>query len=72
WFKARRKCFFVWGTLFISPNGDVMPCQFYPDYKLGNIRDAKLKEIWNNEKYRKFRLELKKGLFPGCARCCKL
>jgi len=70
-FVSSRKCVFAWRGLFIYPNGDVCPCEsFY--YPMGNIREMTLEEIWNSEKYRHFRRQLKKGLFPGCARCCKL
>jgi MoaA/NifB/PqqE/SkfB family radical SAM enzyme len=70
-FKINRRCFFIWRSLFISPSGDVIPCQFLI-YKLGNIKTENLDSIWNNEKYRDLRLKLKRGLLPGCARCCKL
>lgn len=70
-FKIHRKCYFIWRSLFISPSGDVIPCQFII-YKLGNIIADGLEEIWNSEKYREFRLKLKTSLLPGCSRCCKL
>ncbi|MBC8500036.1 MAG: SPASM domain-containing protein [Candidatus Atribacteria bacterium] len=70
-FNINRRCTFVWKSLFISPNGDIIPCQFFI-YKLGNIKTDSLENIWNSERYRKLRLRLKKGLLPGCARCCKL
>lgn len=68
---TKRKCFFTWRSLFIAPNGDVLPCQFLV-YKLGNIREESLDRIWNNKKYKNFRVQLKRGLLPGCVRCCKL
>lgn len=70
-FRTKRKCFFIWRSLFISPNGDILPCQFLV-YRLGNIKTDSLEEVWNSERYRDLRLKLKKGLFPGCSRCCKL
>lgn len=70
-FSINRKCYFVWRSLFISPNGDILPCQFLI-YKLGNIKNISLEEAWNSKKYKEFRLRLKKGLLPGCSRCCKL
>ncbi|MEM0085263.1 MAG: radical SAM protein [Candidatus Methanomethylicia archaeon] len=32
----------------LEPNGDVTPCVFIPNIVLGNIRNKKFKEIWNN------------------------
>ena len=66
-----RKCFFIWKSLFINPYGDILPCQFLI-YKLGNIKQDKLDDVWNNQKYRNLRKQLKKELLPGCLRCCKL
>lgn len=70
-FKTKRKCFFVYRGLFIYPNGDVIPCESFK-FIMGNINQQKFKYIWNSEKYVKFRRELKKKLYPACARCCKL
>jgi radical SAM protein with 4Fe4S-binding SPASM domain len=55
------------------PNGDVATCRDYPDYVCGNIQKQGLLEIWNNDRYRKFRESLKNdGLLPICSRCCGL
>lgn len=70
-FAQNRKCIFVWKSLFINSAGDIIPCQFLI-YKLGNIKTDTLEEVWNNKKYRELRLKLRRGLLPGCSRCCKL
>ncbi len=67
------KCIQPWIVTEIMPNGDVATCRDYPDYVCGNIQQEDLLEIWNNERYRKFRNSLKgDGLLPICARCCGL
>lgn len=67
------KCVTPWTTIEIGPNGDVATCRDYPDYIAGNIQDKGILEIWNNDRYKKFRHTLKDaGLFPICARCCQL
>ena len=70
-FKSKRDCYFVYRGAFIYPNGDVVPCESFR-FTMGNINKESFMEIWNSEKYLKFRKVLKKGLLPGCARCCKL
>jgi MoaA/NifB/PqqE/SkfB family radical SAM enzyme len=70
-FSIERKCLFVYRGMFILPNGDVLPCESL-NWKMGNIFTSNLLDIWNNNKYKKLRKNLKKGLLPACARCCKL
>ncbi len=46
--------------LKITPQGDVFPCCRAPEVlKMGNVSDAPIEEIWNNDHYRSFR----KGMF---------
>jgi len=65
-----NRCMSVWMTVYIFPNGDVRPyhsMNFVP----GNIRDASFKEIWNNEKFKDYRVYLKKNkAFPVCYKGC--
>lgn len=70
-FKSKRKCVFVYRGTFIFPNGDVVPCESFK-FIMGNINKQKFMNIWNSEKYQKFRRTVRKGLLPACARCCKL
>lgn len=68
------RCVYPWLVTDIMPNGDVVPCRDYPDYVVGNIAENSMVDIFNSERYRKFRKALKEsgGLFPICARCCGL
>lgn len=63
-------CNVVWSTMHIGPYGDVFPCY---SYNMGNIRKNSLMEIWNGEKYRKFRNQLQQaGIWRGCIGCCMI
>jgi MoaA/NifB/PqqE/SkfB family radical SAM enzyme len=70
-FGLKRRCLFVWQSTVINADGSVYPCQYYAQ-SMGNIREEPLAKIWNGPRYRALRKALKKGLLPGCARCCKL
>lgn len=70
-FKSKRRCLFAWRGAFIYPNGDLYPCESI-SYKMGNIFEDGFDAVWNGDRYKEFRRALKKGLFPACARCCKL
>ncbi|MDZ7370717.1 MAG: radical SAM protein [candidate division KSB1 bacterium] len=70
---GHRTCTSIYVKSYILPNGDVTPCPDFPDYICGNIHEQSFREIWNGEKYRRWRQELKRrGLFPICYRCCDL
>ena len=67
------RCIVAWNNIFIRANGDVMFCpdEWMTDFKLGNIREHSINELWNNDKAELFRRELwKHKLYPACARCC--
>ncbi|MBT3465524.1 radical SAM protein [archaeon] len=69
--NLKRVCPIVWLTSTIQSNGEVIPCSYY-DLSFGNIKNQKFENIWNSQRYKQFRIELKKGLFPGCKRCTRL
>lgn len=64
-------CTYPWTTMYIKPDGEVQPCEFI-NYSLGNVRMQDVSDVWNGHRARQFRRTLKKGLFPGCLRCCEL
>jgi MoaA/NifB/PqqE/SkfB family radical SAM enzyme len=67
------RCIYPWIVTEIMPNGDVATCRDFPDVVCGNMQEQSILEIFNNEKYRRFRKALKEeGTFPICARCCGL
>ena len=55
-------CLIGWYSTAINANGDVVPCCILQDRKsavLGNIRDRRLREVWEGPAYRRFRAELR-------------
>ena len=62
-------CRAPWTNIRIAPNGDVYPCL---SYRMGNIRNDELSEIWKSEKMNYFRSKLEKDLMPACLGCCFL
>ena len=63
-------CNVVWSTMHIGPYGDVFPCY---SYNMGNIRKSTLMDIWNGDRYKKFRKQLQQaGIWRGCIGCCMI
>lgn len=68
-----NQCRSIFHAAEINSNGDMSPCRDYHDYVVGNIREKTIIELWNSEKYTKFRQSLENdGLLPVCRRCCGL
>ena len=55
--KGNKHCFRMWNSCVITWNGDVVPCCFdkNANYKLGNIHDTGLQDIWKSQSYDDFR-----------------
>ena len=58
-------------SLVVEHNGDIYSCDHfvYPEYRLGNIRDTPLSEIYRSRKRRDFGLAKRNALPAECLRC---
>lgn len=66
----KGRCLSLWIAAYVFPDGDVREYHSM-DYALGNIREEKFTEIWNNEKFRAYRRVVKDiKRFPVCSRGC--
>ncbi|MFA5358764.1 MAG: radical SAM protein [Patescibacteria group bacterium] len=65
-YPAKSRCLTPWLVAVVLPNGDVTVCQ---NLILGNILQDKFTKIWNNKKFKYFRLARKKYQMPACFRC---
>jgi radical SAM protein with 4Fe4S-binding SPASM domain len=63
-----RKCLDLWGKCLIKANGDVWLC--CNGTLVGNLRDAPLADILNNQKSQAYRQGLLDGKpLPACKHC---
>jgi radical SAM protein with 4Fe4S-binding SPASM domain len=70
-FIHNHRCYVAWDQTAIMSNGDVLPNGACISYKLGNVKETSLKEIWNGQRYAHFRNILERdSSFPVCSRCC--
>ncbi len=69
----RPPCFYLWETLAILWNGEVIVCcqDLLGETKVGDLKKERLSEIWNNKKIQELRLKQLKGDFSmiPCNRC---
>lgn len=71
--KLSNECWKLWHANVITFDGLVVPCCFDKDatHQLGDLKNQNFKEVWTNEKYRKFRADLmhSRKNIDICANC---
>lgn len=72
-------CWKLWHACVITWDGVVVPCCFDKDaqYRMGNLQEQSLREVWQQEPYREFRQQLLKGrdkidICTNCTEGCKI
>ncbi len=70
---TRSGCRLPWDSLWLEPDGRVVPCPDYPDVAVGDAASASLAEVRWGEPMRRFRRTLMElGHLSVCAKCCQL
>jgi MoaA/NifB/PqqE/SkfB family radical SAM enzyme len=65
-FRNMKYCPFTYDVMHITVDGDVTPCCFgLPRYKIDNIFNKSLLDIWNSKKFKNFRKNQSK-ICNGC------
>jgi len=60
-------------SIDITASGDVAPCHIFYDLVLGNLNEKTISDIWNGDKFQKFRSYFSQNnLLPICSGCCIL
>ena len=72
-------CWKLWHACVITWDGMVVPCCFDKDakYRMGNLQEQSLREVWQQQPYREFRQQLMKGrdkidICTNCTEGCKI
>lgn len=63
------KCYVERNEVTVDPAGNVVICPFINNYRLGNLLEAPLEKIWNNDLHRKFREYQNRGRLEICRHC---
>ena len=70
----RQVCPLAFFSFGVWPNGDVQPCDaIYKPCLLGNVNASTLKEMWQGDNLKQFRIQHlsgNKNFIQGCADCC--
>ncbi len=63
------RCSNVEKLIDIQPNGEANFCVDFPDYSIGNVREATIEEVWNSERAERFREYRRQKALAVCQRC---
>ena len=63
------KCQFCTTQMIITPSANVAPCLYFTNYRLGNLREQPVAEIWGSKKHRFFYQQQKNKGIDIC-NCC--
>ncbi|MFH1403649.1 MAG: radical SAM protein, partial [Candidatus Altiarchaeota archaeon] len=55
-------CGSLYTFTLLEPDGDIVTCASRPDYVAGNVLENRFLDIWNGERYRKYRVRVEGGL----------
>ncbi len=62
-------CMNIEKLIDIQPDGEANFCVDFPDYSIGNVQDASIKEIWNSPRAAQFRSYRRDNPLAVCYRC---
>jgi MoaA/NifB/PqqE/SkfB family radical SAM enzyme len=69
-FLSRARCMVSWFIAEIIGSGEVIPYTRCFNLSFGNVHEQKFMDIWNGEKMRAWRRQLRRvRRFPACSRC---
>ncbi|MFI5253190.1 MAG: radical SAM/SPASM domain-containing protein [Bacteroidota bacterium] len=77
-YENRKTCFWLWNTMIIRWNGDILPCCSVRDsWNIGNALTTNITEIWQSIKYESIREGFIKKhygqkMHPACKSCIGL
>ena len=70
--QNKTKCLATANRMDFLATGDTTACQCFPEFRVGNIKEKSLKEIWKGELYDDVRRVINDGLTPICSKCVLL
>ncbi len=69
-------CYYLYRAMTVNPGGEVAPCcaVYHSKWDFGNLLEARLEEVWNNDHYKKSRSLFSRKSYDGdlntvCDRC---
>ena len=54
----------------VFPDGEVVSCKFFPEFRVGNLQQESVLDVWHGARFNQVRETVSScGLMPVCAKC---
>lgn len=73
--SSQQKHFYcrnIWEQLHIDIQGNVKPCCFWTEFKVGNIKEQSVDKLWNCEEIVEVRRQISEGKIPNDCKNCHI
>jgi radical SAM protein with 4Fe4S-binding SPASM domain len=68
--QNKKRCVVHRARMDVFPNGEVISCKFFPEFAVGDLKQAEVIDIWKGERFDRVRETVARcGLMPVCAKC---
>src|SRR2546422_4228042 len=68
--QNKTRCHSIRTRMDVFPNADVISCKFFPEFRVGNLKETDLREVWQSARFNQVRETVSQcGLMPACAKC---
>jgi radical SAM protein with 4Fe4S-binding SPASM domain len=68
--QGKTRCLAIHSRMDVMPNGDVVSCKFFPEFRMGNLSEGGTVKIWGSERFNQLRTTIgREGLMPVCSKC---
>lgn len=68
--QGKTHCQSIHSRMDVFPDGEVVSCKFFPEFRVGSLVASSVAEVWKGERFRQVRETVARcGLMPVCAKC---
>jgi radical SAM protein with 4Fe4S-binding SPASM domain len=68
--QHKTRCQSTRSRMDVFPDGEVVSCKFFPEFRVGNLHESDVAAVWSGERFNRVRETVARcGLMPACAKC---
>ena len=70
--QNKQHCLALANRMDVLSDGSVSACKLFSEFKVGNLYESTVKEVWKSDCFNKIREEIWTEIMPVCSRCILL